>query len=333
MFKSYNKCIFCGSKRLIKEKKQNYLNNFYVKAIKADLKISNSKFNKIKVYKCSKCFILQNNPWFTKEYSKIIYSNIYGQHHRGWSNLINFFQKGKLPNHGSLFDLLQKKIKIKNYAEFNSPFTGIFINFFQQQYIKNSYFYKNLFKNLILYLSSRQVAGKSIRNQKRSLKKGSTYLKKIESLKKKFFIKINIKKFLFVENSSLSWWQNDNYKSVNSKSLASNLFDLKMLEFKEKKQNLKIDLFGIFHSLDHTFEPKKVLDYALNISKYVVVYCHVDSKLNKQHLFSFTKDFLKYLKKNKIYSLDLTFKINKKYKSPELYFLCSKRKKYISKFI
>ena len=43
--------------------------------------------------------------------------------------------------------------------------------------------------------------------------------------------------------------------------------------------------------------------------------------------------FLKYLKKNKIYSLDLTFKINKKYKSPELYFLCSKRKKYISKFI
>ena len=106
-----------------------------------------------------------------------------------------------------------------------------------------------------------------------------------------------------------------------------------MLEFKEKKQNLKIDLFGIFHSLDHTFEPKKVLDYALNISKYVVVYCHVDSKLNKQHQFSFTKDFLKYLKKNKIYSLDLTFKINKKYKSPELYFLCSKRKKYISKFI
>ena len=297
------------------------------------MKISDKKFNKIKVYKCSKCFILQNNPWFTDEYSKIIYSNIYGQHHRSWSNLINFFQKGKLPNHGSLFDLLEKKIKIKNYAEFNSPFTGIFINFFYKEYKKNLNFYKKLFNNLISYLSSRQVAGKSIQNQKMSLKKGYTYLKKINSLKKNFLKKKKVKKFLFVENSSLNWWQNDNYKSVNSKSLAYNLFDLKMTEFNDKKRNFKIDLFGIFHSLDHTFKPKKVLDYALSISKYVVVYCHVDTKLNRQHLFSFNKDFLKYLKKNKIYSSDLTFKINKKYKSPELYFVCSKEKKYINKFI
>ena len=80
--------------------------------------------------------------------------------------MINFFSKGKLPNHGTLFDLLEKKIKIKNYAEFNSPFTGIFINFFYKEYKKNLNFYKNLFNNLILYLSSRQVAGKSIQNQK-----------------------------------------------------------------------------------------------------------------------------------------------------------------------
>ena len=72
-----------------------------------------------------------------------------------------------------------------------------------------------------------------------------------------------------------------------------------MMEFNDKKRNFKIDLFGIFHSLDHTFKPKKVLDYALSISKYVVVYCHVDTELNRQHLFSFTKDFLKYLKKIK----------------------------------
>ena len=66
-----------------------------------------------------------------------------------------------------------------------------------------------------------------------------------------------------------------------------------------KNEILKLIFFGIFHSLDHTFKPKKVLDYALSISKYVVVYCHVDNELNRQHLFSFTKDFLKYLKKKK----------------------------------
>jgi len=48
--------------------------------------------------------------------------------------------------------------------------------------------------------------------------------------------------------------------------------------------------------------------------------------LNKQHLFSLTKDFLRYLNKNKIYTLDLTNKIEKKLKSPELYFLCSRKK-------
>ena len=57
-----------------------------------------------------------------------------------------------------------------------------------------------------------------------------------------------------------------------------------------------------------------------------------EDNIEKQHLFSFTNNFLKYLKKRKIYTVDLTSKINKDYKSQELYFLCSKEKKYIKKF-
>ena len=79
------------------------------------------------------------------------------------------------------------------------------------------------------------------------------------------------------------------------------------------------------------FNQKKTLNFALDVSKYVVVYCHVNEKIEKQHLFSITKDFLKYLNKQSIYTLNLTNMINKKYKSPELYFLCSKKKKYIDK--
>ena len=88
----------------------------------------------------------------------------------------------------------------------------------------------------------------------------------------------------------------------------------------------KMALFGIFLTLDHTFEPYKTLNFALDISKYVIVYCHVGSKLNKQHLFSLTKDFLHYLNKKNVYTLDLTNEIDKKYTSPELYFLCSRKK-------
>ena len=328
IFKKYNKCIYCGSRTLKKEKNQFFPKNFYLKAIKHDLKLSKKQFEEMKVFKCNKCYILQNNPWFTEDISQKIYSNIYGQHNRSWSNLLSFLKQGTAPDHGSLFNLLTKKIKVENYAEFNSPFMGIFINFFIYEYKKNKLFYKNLSKNIFDYLTSRQVAGKSRNYQKLSFKKSIKFFNNILLLKKKNLIKKKINKFLFVDNSNLSWGQNDNYKSVNSKSFASEFFDLKILNLDSR--NKKIDLFGIFHTLDHTFQPKKILDFALNSSKFVIVYCHTNKKLNKQHLFTFTSDFLKYLKSKKIYTCDLTLKIKKNYKSQEMYFLCSKQKEYIS---
>ena len=90
----------------------------------------------------------------------------------------------------------------------------------------------------------------------------------------------------------------------------------------------KIDLFGIFHTLDHTFEPKKNLDFALKNSKYVIVYGHTDKKLNKQHLFSLTTNFLKYLNKNKIYTFDLTNKIEKNSNLRTIFYLLQKEKSH-----
>ena len=69
--------------------------NFYLEAIQSDLKISDQMIKRMKTYECQKCFVIQNNPWFSQSVSKKIYSNIYGQHNRSWSNLINFVTKGK----------------------------------------------------------------------------------------------------------------------------------------------------------------------------------------------------------------------------------------------
>ena len=329
IFQKYNKCVFCKSSSWTK-KKQFFQENFYIKAIKSDLKISDYQLKKMKVYECRKCHLLQNNPWFTKDISRKIYSNIYGQHNRSWSNLINFFKKEELPDHGLLFNLISKKIKIKNYAEYNAPFMGLFLNFFKNEYKNNKNFYKDIFKNTINYLTSRQVAGESKKNQKTSLDRSRYFLEKINFLKKKNLKKKRINKFLFVDNSSLAWGQNDNYKSINSRTFSSELFDLKIKEFNQK--NLKLDVFGIFHTLDHTFQPSKIFDFALKNSKYVIVYCHKNENLSKQHLFSLTDGFLKYLNKKKIHVIDLTNIIQKIYRSPELYFLCTKQKKYMNKF-
>ena len=331
VFKNYNKCIYCGSKNLKKEKKQSSKTNFYLEAIKFDLNISTKKIGQSKVYKCQRCKILQNNPWFKESIANKIFSNIYGQHNRGWSNALNFLKKGISPDHGKLYEILNKNIKIKNYAEFNSPFMGLMLNFFQSEYKKKISFYRNILTSTIKYLSSRQVAGKNTLQKKLSGKQAEKYLKRSIILKKNNLIKKDINKYLFFDNSNLCWGQNDNYNSVNSKSFASELLDLEILDINKKNHIKKLDIFGIFHTLDHTFEPSKILNFALDKSKYVIVYCHVNEKIEKQHLFSITREFLKYLNKKGIYTFDLTNLIGKHYSEPEMYFLCSKNKTLINK--
>ena len=326
MLKKYNNCIYCNSKKFSFEK-QSFESNFYIRAIKSDLDIPDSFFKKMKVYRCKKCFNIQNNPWFTDDIGYKIFNQIYGQHNRSWTNVIKSFKKGIQPNHGKLFEILKSKIKIKNYAEFNSPFMGLFMNFFFDEYRSNLNFSKNIFNQTISYLSSRQVAGQSRKTQIYSQKNSSKILQNINKLKNKYIIKKKINKYLIIDNSKLSWGSNDNYKSVNSRAFAAELFDIKIENINNFKNNTKIDLFGIFHTLDHTDKPKKILDLALKVSNYVIVYCHVNQNIEKQHLFSFTRDFLKYLKKIGVETLDLTNFINKKFKSPEMYFLCSKKKK------
>jgi len=290
----YKNCIFCGGNKFKKINNQAFKNNFYMDAIVEDFSLSNRFLKKIKTYQCQNCYILQNSPWFSEDISRKIYSNIYGQHNRSWSNLINFLKKGNTPEHGDLFKKLNKFIKIKNYAEFNSAFMGIFLNHFLKELPYNKKLYNSLYKNIICYLTSRQVAGQTKIDQRKGLIKSKKSLATIRSIKKKI-VKKKINKFLVIDNSHLMWSQNDNHKSVNSRSFASELLDLKVLPL-NKKINIKFDLFGIFHTLDHTFNPSKILNFGLNNSKYVVVYCHINEQVEKQHLFSITEKFLKYLK-------------------------------------
>lgn len=321
---NYHTCIFCGSAKMKLDKKNIFKHNFYTRSIKKDLGLTDFFFKKMKVYNCENCYIIQNNPWFSKDVAFKIFNQIYGQHNRSWSNIINFFQKGVKPDHGKLFEIINNNIKIKNYCEFNSPFMGLMLDFFEMEHKRNLTFYKKIFDYSLKYLSSRQVAGlKNIQRIKKQ-QSASKYQSKLIKLKKQNFLNQKIKKTLIVDNSNLSWLYNDNYRSVNSKSLASELLNLKVKDFNLVNKNEKYDLFGIFHTLDHTHQPKKIFDYALNNSKYVILYCHSDRYLEKQHLFSFTDNFLLYLKKKKIFYKNLNNNLSKNFKSKEIYVLCSK---------
>ena len=332
IIQNYKTCVFCGSVKLNLYKEQSFKSNFYTDAIRNDLGLTDNSFKKMKVYNCENCYIIQNSPWFSRETSFKIFNQIYGQHNRNWSNVINFFQNGTKPDHGKLFDIIGKNINIKNYCEFNAPFMGLMLDFFGKEYNKNMNFYKNIFDYSLKYLSARQVAGLEDFTRNKKQLEAKKYFHKLNKIKNQNYLKQSVKKSIIIDNSYLSWLYNDNYRSVNSRSLASELFDIEIEDFNLVKKSKKYDLFGIFHTLDHTHQPKKILDYALNSSKYVLIYCHSDENLEKQHLFSFTDKFISYLKKKKIFCKDLTFDIGKKFKSKEIYILCSKFHKISLKF-
>ncbi len=332
IIQNYRKCIFCGSIKLKLSKKQNFSHNFYTTSIKNDLGLTDKFFKKMKVYNCQNCYIIQNSPWFSGATSFRIFNQIYGQHNRNWSNVINFFRDGIKPDHGKLFEIITKNLNVKNYCEFNVPFMGLMLDFFSKEYKKNSNFYTNIFDYSLKYLSSRQVSGLKGFFRDKKLNDAKKYFNKLNQIKNKNRLNNSIKKSIIIDNSYLSWLYNDNYRSVNSRSLASELFDIEIKDFNLVKKSKKYDLFGIFHTLDHTHQPKKILDYALNNSKYVLIYCHTDENLEKQHLFSFADKFMSYLKKNKVFCKDLTFDINKNIKSKETYILCSKFHKINLKF-
>ena len=258
MFKNYSSCIFCKSKKRKKLKEQPFFDNFYLKAIRNDLNLKINHLKKMKVYECNNCKILQNDPWFTEDISRKIYSNIYGQHNRGWSNLIGYKNKGTFPDHGKLFFLLTKNLKIRKYAEFNSPFMGLLLNFMDKE-IQNKEIRKFFIDQNIKYLSSRQLAGFSLKKKKKYNIFSEKLFKNLIKLKSKNFSKKKVKKYLFFDNYDMCWGINDNYKSINSKSLATELFDLKIKSLHSNLKHINLDLFGIFHTLDHTFEPKKIL--------------------------------------------------------------------------
>ena len=52
---------------------------------------------------------------------------------------------------------------------------------------------------------------------------------------------------MFIDNSEMFWSENDNYKSVNSRTYASEIFDLEVVDINSNfKIPNKIDLFLAF---------------------------------------------------------------------------------------
>jgi hypothetical protein len=337
MYKSYlNDCVWqeknCGKKKIINSETQK--DNFYVRYFKKVIK-DKDKIDNFKLFNCDKCRCNQYSPWFDSKLSKYFYSNGYGQHHKGWLNLKNYFSKNQLPNY-LVFNNVISKLRVKKYAEFNCPFTGVFLNFFVKE-LKINYKQLKKYFNLIIKLNSlKQNAFLAKTDIKKNNIDVFKYLKKYQKFQESFIKKSTIKKYLIKQPSSLIWGQNCNHKSINCHSMSKMLFNIDEIDINDAlKKNFKFDLVGFFLTLDHSFKPSEALNFSINKSKYVLIYNHIYPETGKQHYFTLTSAFNKYLEKRKIFVFDLKTYflkkkiINKNYYSnnPYIYYLCTKNKK------
>ena len=316
------KCLWgeknCPLKK--KNKKIKRENNFYERYINNHFK---NRLSKIKSKSCIKCGIVINDSWFNPETSYKIFNSVYAQHHRGWKNYYEFKEKNKVNNHQGIIKKISNIIKIKKYSEFNCPFQGNFFSFLEQDQHK-----KNIKKLLNLTnkrIQLTQLANKPSRFFEANYKKQSKINKQIKELKNNN--KSKLEKFLILDHSSSSWGDGCVSESTNCRSVAQEIFDVKMLNINEiEKKKLNFDLFSFFNTIDHTLKPKKILDFALDNSKIVLIENHSMEEVNMQHLFSIQKNFLQYLNKNKIYTFPILNQQNK-FEKEKIFFLCTKSKK------
>ena len=129
--------------------------------------------------------------------------------------------------------------------------------------------------------------------------------RQINDLKK--INKSKIKKYLIIDGSSSSWGNNCISDNINCRAMAGELFDLKVLNLNEISQkNYNLDLFCFANTLDHTFNPNKILNFALRQSRLVVMFAHCGKNVSKQHLFILQEKFLNFLKKRGVYVFKIT---------------------------
>ena len=117
-------CLLNTSKLIKKKRKNNFMKIILICFIKI---ILNQSF-----VKNANVMLIKN--WFNENETFKIYNNIYPQHHRGWKNFNRIFSLKK--EYTFKIIEIQKRLSVKSIAEFNCPFSGLFLIYYLEMYSK-----------------------------------------------------------------------------------------------------------------------------------------------------------------------------------------------------
>lgn len=305
-------CPVCKSKDISvsQENLVEFCDNFYLDALCIDLDVSKKVLKECAVvHECVDCSTVFCDPWLKYEVASEIFNVVYGQHNRGWDALYGWLADKPVQSFRALLDLAIDYVgPISTYGEYMCPFMGNLMFYRDKELEKIS---KNdLYKASISYITSRhQNAELSADHDNKSTilrTRSATRLEKLKSLSENKK-EIPIKRYLLHEASSLCWGHGCVGDGVNCKSLVRPLLGANILTTQEAlSQNLKIDLIGVFNTLDHVNDPISTLYDLLKVGSAVLLINHAQPIISKQHNFVFRPGFLDYLRDQGLSVTDLT---------------------------
>jgi hypothetical protein len=275
---NYKHCLLNSSKLIKRKRKKQFYENYIDLFYKNNFK---SKF-------CKKCKCNVNQNWFNENETFKIYNNIYPQHHRGWKNFNRIFSLNEKKNILKIVEI-QKRLSAKSIAEFNCPFSGLFLNYYLEMYsILTS---KRLINKAKKLLKINQLANfktkKKLDSAFKNFKHTYAEFKNLKKEKKDFK-----ELYFFNDNSTNSWNYGCISEGVNCRSLSSLLFDYTYVNFYPNfKKKINLDLFIFADTLDHSQNPSAILNYALRNSKYVIIIANAEKNVTNQHRFSLSQSF------------------------------------------
>jgi len=315
-------CPVCKSKDIAVSQANllEFCDNFYLDALCTDLNISKDDLKEYAVvHECSRCSTVFCDPWLKYEVASEIFNVVYGQHNRGWDALYGWLANKPVQSFRALLDLAIDYVgPISTYGEYMCPFMGNLMFYRDEELQKID---KNtLYDASISYITARHQNAKLSADRKNKSEilreRSKASLEKLQSLRKNKK-EISIKRYLLHEASSLCWGHGCIGDGVNCKSLVGPLLAANILTTQEALgQNLKIDLIGVFNTLDHVTDPLGTLYDLLEISSAVLLINHAQPIISKQHNFVFRPGFLDYLRGQGLSVTDLTNKVQ--YSSTEI---------------
>jgi hypothetical protein len=276
--------------------------NFYLQILRNDLNLSEAEFQaSSKILECLDCSTVFCDPWLNYATASKMFNVIYGQHNRGWDALYAWLRGESIQEFTAVFNAAIQHIgEFRSYAEYNCPFQGVLSKLRESELGDTDRV--ELYEASRDYLLSRQQdrsLATDIQLKSQQMKRRSAAA--LEQLSKlgAGINKSDVSRYLLYEASSLCWGNGCIGEGVNCKSLADILFDTGVLTIDEAiRQHLKLDLIGIYNTLDHLGDPLSSLKKLLQVANHVLVINHAQPVISRQHLFVLQPGLLDYLRES-----------------------------------